>query len=246
MFVDHRFDYLTEARYYISYVVRPVQWLTDAPVKLGTVVQTNMKSRSSLIDENARLREQLFLQQSQLQTLGWLKMEVERQSELLNAADQIDEMTVQARISGEAPDPTLRRVQINKGQAHGVFTGQPVIDPYGLMGQVVEVEPYSSWVLLLTDPEHGTPVEVNRNGVRTIAYGNENNPNELILRNLPNTVDVKVGDVLVTSGLGGRFPAGYKVGEVTSVQPDPGQPFARITAVPTAHLNRSRNVLLVF
>jgi rod shape-determining protein MreC len=114
------------------------------------------------------------------------------------------------------------------------------------MGQIVDVEPYASWVLLITDPQHSTPIQINRNGNRAIASGTQDSLQRLVLNNISDTFDVVVGDVLVTSGFGGRFPAGYPVGVVSNVLHDPGEPFATVTIEPTAQLERSRNVLLLF
>lgn len=134
---------------------------------------------------------------------------------------------------------------IDKGENDGVFVGQPVLDASGLMGQVVEVMPYTARVLLLTDTTHSIPVQVNRNGLRAIAVGT-GNPERLELRYVADTADIKEGDLLVSSGLGQRFPAGYPVATVKEVIHDSGQPFAVVRAVPTAKMNRSRYVLLVF
>ena len=246
MFADQRFDYLSRVRYYASYVVLPVQWLAEAPQTVSSSVGESFQSRSALMDENKSLREQIFMQQYQLQKLAHLTAENQRLNELLNASTIVDERVMRAQLTGEAPDPFVRRVMVNKGLHDGVYIGQPVLDAFGLMGQVVEIEPYNSWVLLVTDPQHSTPVQINRNGVRAVVSGSQINPNEMELRNLPNTADIQVGDVLETSGLGQRFPAGYPVGMITSVVHDPGQPFAIVKVSPTAQLDRSRNVLLVF
>ena len=111
---------------------------------------------------------------------------------------------------------------------------------------MTSVEPYYSWVQLITDSQHATPVQVNRNGVRAVVSGTQGSQHEMIMNNMTDTADIEVGDVLVTSGLGQRFPAGYRVGVITSIVRDPGQPFARVTVVPTAKLDSSRNLLLVF
>jgi rod shape-determining protein MreC len=143
------------------------------------------------------------------------------------------------------PNPFTHRIIINKGERDGVVLGQPVLDARGLMGQVVELMPYTSRVLLLTDSTHSIPVQVNRNGLRAIASGT-GNPERLELRHVADTADIKEGDLLVSSGLGQRFPAGYPVATVKEVIHDSGQPFAIVRAVPTAALNRSRYMLLVF
>ena len=150
-----------------------------------------------------------------------------------------------AELIGMDPNPFTHRIVINKGERDGVVLGQPVLDARGLMGQVVELMPYTSRVLLLTDTTHSIPVQVNRNGLRAIASGT-GNPERLELRHVADTADIKEGDLLVSSGLGQRFPAGYPVATVKEVIHDSGQPFAIVRAVPTAALNRSRYLLLVF
>jgi len=134
---------------------------------------------------------------------------------------------------------------VNKGELDGVYKGQPVLDAQGLMGQVIEVLPYTSRVILIADSNHAIPVQVNRNGVRAIAVGS-GQLNELVLIYVPDTADIKAGDMLVSSGLGNRFPQGYPVGVIKSVEHDPGEPFAIVSAEPSAYLDRSRHLLLVF
>jgi rod shape-determining protein MreC len=168
-----------------------------------------------------------------------------RLRELLNSSALVDDQVLVGELIGVDPNPFTQRLLIDKGEKDGVFIGQPVLDARGLMGQVVEVMPYSSRVLLLTDATHSIPVQVNRNGLRAIASGT-GNPERLELRHVADTADIKEGDLLVSSGLGQRFPAGYPVATVREVNHDSGQPFAVIRAEPTAALNRSRYVLLVF
>ena len=223
-----------------------MHWLADTPRSISDSVNNNFQSRSYLIAENQRLKEQLLMQEFTLQKLGHLEAENKRLNDLLNATNLVDDRGVLAQITGESADPFIKRVLINKGSQEGVYVGQPVLDAFGLMGQVVEVEPYSSWVLLITDPQHSTPVQINRNGNRAIASGTQDSLHRLMLNNISDTFDVVVGDTLVTSGFGGRFPAGYPVGVVNGVVHDPGEPFAIVTVEPTAQLENTRNVLLVF
>jgi rod shape-determining protein MreC len=246
MLADSRFDYLSRIRFYAAYMATPLHWLADTPRSIQDSVNNNFQSRGYLIAENQRLKEQLLMQQFTLQKLGHLEAENKRLNDLLNASSIVDEKGVLAQLTGESPDPFSKRVLINKGSAEGVYIGQPVLDAYGLMGQVVDVEPYFSWVLLITDPQHSTPVQINRNGNRAIASGTQDSQHRLVLNNISDTFDVIVGDSLVTSGFGGRFPAGYPVGVVSSVEHDPGEPFAIVTVEPTAQLDNTRNVLLVF
>lgn len=246
MFVDSRFDYLQPLRYYSSLAVTPVHLMADLPSRMTSIFSGFFQARDQLDAENAALKEQLLMQQYELQKLGHLEAENRRLNELLKASSIVDDEVARAQLVGESADPFMKRILVNKGSNEGAFVGQPVIDAYGLMGQIVEVEPLTSWVLLITDPLHATPVQVNRNGLRGIASGTADGLHQLKLDNIANNADIVVGDVLVTSGLGQRFPAGYPVGVVASVEPDAGQPFAKVMVTPTAQLDRSRDVLLVF
>jgi len=150
-----------------------------------------------------------------------------------------------AELIGVSPDPNVHKVIVDKGEDDGVYIGQALVDAKGLMGQVVSVGYFSSEVLLITDTTHALPVQINRNGVRLIVEG-VGSLYELAVRHVSNTVDIQEGDLLVSSGLGQRFPVGYPVAEVVEVSFDPGKAFARVVAKPMAELNRSRHVLLVF
>ena len=246
MFADSRFDYLSQVRFYATVVVTPIQIVADLPSRASQAIASMFKDRSDLEGENTQLREALLMQQYQLQKLDHLVAENQRLNDLLKASSIVEEIVVRAQLTGESPDPYVKKILINKGTTEGVFVGQSVLDASGLMGQVVEVEPLRSWVLLITDPQHSTPVQINRNGLRAIASGTRDSLHMLMLNNIPNTEDVQVGDDLVTSGLGGRFPAGYPVGVISSIIHDPGKPFADVLVIPTAEINRSRNLLLVF
>ena len=180
-----------------------------------------------------------------LQQLGALAAENVRLRQLLNSAKIISDRVLVAELISVSPDPLIHSVTLNKGSADGVYAGQPLLDAHGLMGQVTEVGEFQSRALLITDATHALPVQVNRNGVRAIIEG-VGDLYRLDLRHLANTVDIREGDLLVSSGLGQRFPVGYPVAEVVSVERDPGQPFAQVQVRPKAQLNRSRHVLLVF
>lgn len=246
MFADSRFDFLSRVRYYVSVVVTPVHFVAAVPSQINDWVAEMFASRTRLLEENAALRDRLLEMQVQQQKLEHLSAENRRLNELLNASSDVQERVVRAQLTGESPDPFSKRIRINRGSNDGVYIGQPVLDAEGLMGQVMEVEPMQSWVLLITDPQHSTPIQVNRNGIRSVASGTRDTLHTLTLSNLPNTADLRVGDLLVTSGLGQRFPAGFPVGVVSSIRIDPGKPFAEVLVQPTARIDRSRNLLLVF
>lgn len=246
MFADSRFDYLSQVRYYTAIAVTPLHLMADLPKRFSATVAGFFQERTQLEQDKARLEEELLLLQFKLQKLDHLMAENQRLNDLLKASAIVDDVAVRAQLLGESPDPFNKRVLINKGSNEGVFVGQPVVDAYGLLGQVVEVEPLTSRVLLITDPQHATPVQVNRNGVRAIATGTPDSLHTLTLDNVATSADIMVGDVLVTSGLDQLFPAGYPVGVVSEVQNNNGATFARIIVKPTAQLDRSRNVLLLF
>lgn len=246
MFADSRFDYLGRVRYYTAIAVTPLHLVAALPSRFATAFGGLFVERRQLAEDNAQLREEVLRLQFELQKLDHLSAENQRLNDLLKASAIVDDFAVRAQLIGESPDPFTKRVLINKGSREGVFVGQPVLDAYGLLGQVVEVQPLTSWVLLITDPQHATPVQVNRNGVRAIATGTPDSLHGLSLENIATSADIVVGDVLVTSGLDQRFPVGYPVGVVAEVQTGNGATFARILVNPTAQIDRSRNVLLLF
>ncbi|WP_150766159.1 rod shape-determining protein MreC [Pseudomonas fluorescens] len=245
MVFDARFTLLKPVRSQMSLVLMQSYWITDLPQRLWQGVASQFGSRTELVAENEKLKTENLLLQGRMQKLAALTEQNVRLRELLNSSALVNEKVEVAELIGMDPNPFTHRIIINKGERDGVVLGQPVLDARGLMGQVVELMPYTSRVLLLTDTTHSIPVQVNRNGLRAIASGT-GNPERLELRHVADTADIKEGDLLVSSGLGQRFPAGYPVATVREVIHDSGQPFAIVRAVPTAALNRSRYLLLVF
>lgn len=245
MVVDARFTWLQPLRAQLGLIVEPVYWAGRLPVRLWEGATQELSTRNELTAENEKLKAEQLMMQRRLQKLAALTEQNVRLRELLNSAALVDDEVLATELIGIDPNPFTHRILIDKGEKDGVVVGQPVLDARGLMGQVVEVMPYTSRVLLLTDTSHSIPVQVNRNGLRAIAAGT-GNPERLELRHVADTADIKEGDLLVSSGLGQRFPAGYPVAMVTEVIHDSGQPFAIVRAMPTATLNRSRYMLLVF
>ena len=245
MVVDARFTLLKPVRSQMSLVLMQSYWIADLPERLYQGVASQFGSRTELAAENEKLKTENLLLQGRLQKLAALTEQNVRLRELLNSSALVNEKVEVAELIGMDPNPFTHRIIINKGERDGVVLGQPVLDARGLMGQVVELMPYTSRVLLLTDTTHSIPVQVNRNGLRAIASGT-GNPERLELRHVADTADIMEGDLLVSSGLGQRVPAGYPVATVKEVIHDSGQPFAIVRAVPTAALNRSRYLLLVF
>lgn len=223
----------------------PLYWVSDLPNQAGKWADNRLMSRARLVQENSALRTENLILSQRLQKNASLEAENFRLRQLLNASEAVEDRVLIAELIGVTPDPQVHKVLLNRGEKHGVYVGQAVVDAFGLMGQVVQVGQSTSVALLITDSTHAVPVQINRNGVRLVAEG-KGDLYELKLRHVVNTVDIQVGDMLVSSGLGQRFPAGYPVAEVTDIHVDAGRPFANVLVKPMAHMNRSRYVLLVF
>ncbi len=245
MTLDHRQDYLERVRAAVATLLYPIQALIHLPVSAGSWLGENLASREALLEENARLRTQNAILRGQLQKLIALELENMRLRKLLDSSQRVGERVLVAELMAVDLDPFTRQVMINKGSLNDVYRGQPVLDAEGVFGQVIHVAPLSSVVLLVSDPAHALPVQVARNGLRAIAEGTGDDT-RLALRHIPNNADIREGDLLITSGLGGVFPSGYPVARVSEVRPDSTQPYATVIATPLAHLNRAREVLLVW
>ncbi len=230
---DLRYSNLDNARAMLDTVATPIYWVADLPSRFGDWTETQFQSRASLLEENERLRRENLILQGRSHQMASLQAENVRLRGLLNSTEVLRDDGVVAELIGVSPDPVRHQLVLNKGAEDGVFVGQPLIDADGLMGQIVEVSGGSSRALLITDATHSVPVQVNRNGVRAIAEG-VGTLGALEIYHVSATTDIRQGDLLVTSGLGERFPVGYPVAVVSEVVRDPGEPFARIKAVPSA------------
>ncbi len=245
MVMDHRHQNLDSVRSALSVIVYPLQLAIELPGSVSDWFSESLSSRRELQEENASLRTQQIMQKVQMQRLAALETENIRLRGLLDASFEIGEKRLIAELMSVNLDPFQHQIVINKGTRDDVFPGQPILDAEGVMGQIVHAGPYTSTAVLITDTSHAIPVQVNRNGLRSIAIGS-GAINRLELPYIPNNSDILPGDLLVTSGLGGRFPPGYPVARVSAVQHDPGRSFAQVVAEPLAQLNRSREVLLVW
>jgi rod shape-determining protein MreC len=236
---------LEPVRSLISTALSPLQVIAETPYLLGGTLGEVVSSHENLREKNARLsRRVLELSQFSQQYLA-LKKENERLRELLGSRARLPTEVLIAELIGVVPAPGTYQVIIDKGNDAGVEVGQPVIDAQGLFGQVVATDEFTSRVLLIVDVSHAVPVQVNRNGVRSVA-GGTGRLDALELENVPVTADIREGDLLESSGLGGRFPVGYPVGRVVSVVVEPTSAYAQVTVQPLAHLDRSRHVLVIF
>lgn len=245
MSLDHRQHALEGIRSTISVAVYPLQLLVDLPFSVASWASTNLATHTSLLQENAELRQTQLEQAFRLQKFAALQAENARLRALLQSSSRQWERVLIAEILAIDFDPFKHQILLNKGSNEGVFEGHPLLDAHGVIGQVIHVTPFTSTAILITDPSHAVPVQVNRNGLRTLAVGT-GEPNALDIPHLPNTADIEIGDLLVTSGLGLRFPPGYPVATISAIERDPTEPFAKITATPLAQLQQTREVLLVW
>ncbi|QHQ27539.1 putative rod shape-determining protein [Xanthomonas albilineans] len=240
--LDTRVDWLARLRGQATVLVQPIWALVGLPGRLGTQVQENAASHAQLVRENRALRNQLLIAKARLTRLQTAALDNAQLRELLGVAERRGLDVQLAPILDIDLDPTRQRLVLDAGSRDGVRVGQSVIDAGGLMGQVIAVTPLHSTVLLLTDPDHAVPVTVARNGERLIAYGRGGS---LELRDIPLSAGVEVGDEIVTSGLGGRFPAGFPVGTISTLRPDDTHAFLVGELKPAAKLDRGRDVLLL-
>ncbi len=245
MWADQRYAVFQSLRYVAGYALYPAQQLAILPSSLANWMDESTTSRRDLLDQNKQLSARNLVLELKAQRLASLEAENIELRELLSASEQVDDKVLVTTVIAVDPDPYTQQILINKGGDDGVFIGQPVLDAYGLLGQVVDVLPHTSRVMMIADSNHAIPVQINRNGVRAIATGT-GALDRLELIYVPNTADIKVGDLLVSSGLGGRYPRGYPVATVEQVEHQAGQLFASVTATPSARMDRSRLLLLVF
>jgi len=245
MFVDQHKNYLVLVRSSISTVVYPLQYVVNLPFQAIEWASVSLVTRKTLMEDNERLKKDHLLISSKLQRYQVLEAENQRLRQLLESSFRLNDKVLVAELIEVHLQPFRRQVVINKGQREGAYNGQPVVDATGIMGQIIHVGRFSSTVLLITDPNHALPVQLNRNGLRAIAVGN-GHEDKLTLVHLPNNADIKVGDLIISSGLGRRFPSGYPVGEIEKITLDPSESFAKVIIKPTAQLTKSREVLMVW
>jgi rod shape-determining protein MreC len=243
--MDHQFNYFARFRSMLSVVVAPMQFFVDRPVGFIRWAETSFTTQQNLLMENAQLRARQLLLYAKLQKVIALENENDQLKALLRSSSNIHEKVTVAQLLAVDLAPYTQQIIIDKGVKDDVYIGQPVLDAYGVMGQIIAVGPINSRVLLITDTRSAIPVQDNRNGNRAIASG-LGIDGSLELINVPITTDYKKGDFLVTSGLGGHYPPGYPVGIINKVKLSPGERFLNINITPAAHVNQSRQVLLVW
>lgn len=243
--IDHRSSRLDGSRSILAVIVYPIQLLVSLPVEMTEQAYETVISYTELKKENKRLKQKQLIDSVKLLKFAALENENIRLRGLLENSFKLGEQVLIAELLSVNLVPYEHVVVVNKGSRFGVHKQQPVLDANGIVGQVIRSLPLSSEVMLITDPNHAIPVQVNRNGLRTIAIGS-GQLDRLNLPFLPNNADIIAGDLLVTSGLGGTFPQGYPVAVVDKFTVQPNQPFADIYATPKAKLDKSRELLIVW
>lgn len=231
-------------REWLAVALRPVVWMAELPDRMGVAFE-HLDSRQRLLNENIALKNRQLTLEAQLQRYAALDAENRRIRELLDASAKLTDQVAVADIIAANQDPYRQQITLNKGERDGVYRGQAIVDASGILGQIVQVLPTTSIGLLLTDPDHGIPVEINRNGLQAIALG-QGAGQRLRLSFLPANAEVMKGDLIVSSSLGGRFPAGFPVGRVESVQHTPGGHFKEALVIPAARVGQGRQALLVW
>lgn len=244
MVVDHRFHHLEIVRSNISLVISPLRYFVSLPAIAGNWLNDWSTAHTELLHENEALRAEGRILNARLQQLEVLAEENARLRNLLGSSRKIADEVIVAELLSVDQNPYRQLIEINKGSSDGVEIGHAVIDDFGIMGQVIHVNAQSATTILISDPVHAIPVQFVRSGTRSVAFG-KGSTQQLELRYLPATADIKIGDELVTSGLGDRFPPNYPVARVTAINEDRVHGFVSVFAEPKARLDSSREVLVI-
>lgn len=245
MLIDHRTQQFEKFRNILQTVVYPVMFISTIPREMIRGVTGSMETSSNLQTDNESLRQENLLLHSRLEKLHSLEADNRRLKRLLGQSEQIAEHVLLAELVEVSLEPYTQKISLNKGSSDDVYVGQPVINGDGVIGQVVHTSQFQSTVTLLTDPGSAIPVMVMRNGLRGVLFGTGVR-NKLAMPYLTADADIRVGDLLISSGMGGRFPTGYPVATVTGVRQDPSDEFLTINTLPVTQLDHGREVLLIW
>jgi len=245
MYADHHGHGLRQIRSALDVVTSPVRDLATLPARAGHWVADLFTSDGTLRKQNEQLRIDDLKLRARLQKWAGLQSENDRLRHLLGSATRVADRAMVAELVEVSSEPSTRTIVVDKSKSDGVYVGQPAIDSWGVVGQVTEANALDSRITLITDPGSAIPVQILRNGLRTIVFGTGAN-DKLDVPYLTPTADIRKGDLLISSGLGGRFPPLYPVARVSSIVKDPNEGFLRITATPAARLSYDREVLLVW
>ncbi|MCC7198915.1 MAG: rod shape-determining protein MreC [Gammaproteobacteria bacterium] len=245
MVADHRQQHLTTVRAALTAAAYPLQWLVNAPFEAAGWLGESTATRASLRAENVVLASENLKLRLRMMRFEALEHENERLRAGIGSTARVVQRSLIAEILRVDLDPYRQRVLVNRGSRDGIYVGQAALDANGVFGQVTRVGPWSAEIILIADSRAAVPVLVERNGLRTVASGSGQS-GQLILPYLPKSADIKPGDLLLSSGLGGVFPPGYPVARVAAVERNPSQPLLSVTAAPLAALDRAPEVLLVW
>lgn len=245
LYLDYHQYNLTAIRTPLTFLTEPIHSFAHAPTRLFSWAKSSLNTHHTLVTENTRLRAQQLLMQAQLQQMAALQSENKQLREIFKATEHASTRMMITELIGVDAEPNDQVIIINKGREEGVYVGQPIIDGGGIMGQVIQVDLHTARAMLLIDRRSAIPVQNSRNGLRGLARGT-GAPEQLILWNVAETADVKVGDVFVSSGLGQRYPMGYPVAAVTQVQRNPNKAYAKVRMRIKAMVNRSRQLVLLW
>ncbi|MCW5589183.1 MAG: rod shape-determining protein MreC [Legionellales bacterium] len=245
IFLDHRSAVISPLRRSLEIALTPLQFLVNSPANVFDELHSSLRTRQQLERENAKLHAQALLLEARVQKLLAIEEENSQLKKLVNSAQKDNTRLLVAELLAVATNPFAEEAVLDKGSMQGVFVGQPVLDAYGVMGQIIAVNPFTSRMMLISDPRSGVPVVDSRSGLRAIAKG-AGSSTRLNLIDVPETADITLGDVFTTSGLAQRYPYGYPVGVVTNIQHNQDDLFATITLKPFARVSRSREVILIW
>lgn len=245
MVTDHHSRYLREVRGHLTALTYPMLKLVQWPGASGRWLSAQLADRSERDRRVRELEERWLVSQSRINRVAALEAENQRLRQLLGSSPRLGDRVLVAELLDVDLDPFTHRMVVDRGSNDGVFAGQPVADARGIMGQIELTSAISANAVLISDPNHAIPVSINRTGMRTIAYGT-GQIDRLELRDVAASADIEPGDLVVTSGLGNRFPTGFPVGTVTRIENQPGAPFRTVSITPLAELDRARQVLLVW
>jgi rod shape-determining protein MreC len=245
MIVDKRYQDLGKIRRALSIVAYPAQVAVASPFEGWAWLRESLTTRAALRADKSRLEEQLRVAQFRLQRFEALEAESRRLRALRDNTAGVSARFLVGNVMDVDLDAFRERVLVDKGAHDGVYVGQAVLDAGGVFGQVARVGEMTSEVILISDAAHAIPVQDNRNGLRTIAVGT-GDVSHIKLPYISTAADIVKGDLLVTSGLGGGFPAGYPVGTVVEIKRDPAQSLADVEVSPAAALDRAQELLFVW
>lgn len=245
MVADHRWNHLETLRTGLSNLIYPLKYAINIPAEFVQWIDESITSRSELEQDTIKLKSEQLLYEVRLQKMDTLELENQRLRHLLGTPRKTSERVLIAEIFSVDQNPYKRLISINKDADDGAYVGQAIIDANGIMGQIIHVESNSSTVMLISDSNHALPIQINRTGLRGTLFGSGDS-SRLELRFIPHNADVKVGDIVSSSGLGGRFPPNYPVGKIDKIERPAGATFASIYITPSAKLDQSREVLMLW